>query len=62
MIEPDYDFECPYCGVENSIRLDATGGRKQLFVQDCAVCCKPIQIYVEFENSEVAHFSADRQD
>lgn len=62
MVEEDYGFECPYCGVENSVRLEVTGGRKQSFIQDCTICCKPIQISVEFENGEFTNFSADRQD
>ena len=62
MVEEDYDFECPYCGVENSARLDVTGGCKQSFVQDCVICCQPIQISVQFEGGAVASFSADRQD
>ena len=62
MIEQDNDFECPYCGAENSVRLDVTGGRKQSFVQDCATCCKPIEISIQFENGELADFSADRMD
>ena len=62
MIEQDYDFECPYCGIENSVRLDMTGGRKQSFIQDCTVCCKPIQITLQFENGEIVDFSAEGQD
>ncbi len=62
MVEQDCDFECPYCGGENSVRLDVTGGRKQSFVQDCTVCCQPIQISAEFEDDEITHFSAERQD
>lgn len=59
MIEQDYSFSCPYCGVELSVKLDASGGRKQKFIQDCEVCCKPIQIEVGFEGGEVVSFSAD---
>lgn len=59
MIERDYDFQCPYCGVDLSVRLDRTGGKSQQFVQDCETCCRPIQITVEFENGEVSSFSAE---
>ena len=62
MIEEDYPFSCPYCGEELSVRLDASGGRKQSFIQDCEVCCKPIQITVKFENGEVSDFSAQASD
>ena len=58
MVEQDYPFSCPHCGVELSVRLDRTGGREQQFIQDCENCCRPIQIEVRFEGVEVAHFSA----
>ena len=58
MIEEDYLFSCPHCGVELSVRLDQTGGREQQFVQDCEICCRPIQIEVRFEGGDVVHFSA----
>jgi hypothetical protein len=35
MIENDYEFLCPYCNAEISVRLDATAGDKQEFIQDC---------------------------
>ena len=59
MIEEDYSFSCPHCGEELSARLDRSGGRKQQFIQDCEVCCRPIQIQVEFDGEDVASFSAD---
>ena len=59
MIEEDYSFSCPYCGVGLSTRLDKSGGSKQRFVQDCEVCCRPIQIEVGFKGDEIIHFSAD---
>ena len=62
MIEQDYDFDCPYCGVENSVRLDVTGGSRQTFVQDCVTCCQPIQISVKFEKDELVELSAEREE
>ena len=62
MIEQDYSFSCPYCGEELSVRLDWTGGKEQSFIQDCEVCCKPIQIAVRFEGDEVTQFSAETGD
>ncbi len=62
VIEEDYLFNCPYCGEEMSARLDPSGGKKQDFVQDCEVCCKPIQIKVHFKGREVEFFSAEDGD
>ncbi len=62
MIEQDYPFNCPFCGEELSVRLDPSGGRRQKFVQDCEVCCKPIQIEVHLKDGEVDFFSAETGD
>ena len=62
MIEEDYSFTCPHCGVDLNARLDKSGGRKQQFVQDCEVCCSPIHIRVEFKGEEVISFSADAEE
>ena len=57
MIERDYFFDCPFCGEALSVRLDPSGGSRQKFVQDCEVCCKPIQIEAHLKAGEVEFFS-----
>ncbi len=61
MIEEDYSFLCPYCGTSLTARLDASGGKHQKFIQDCEVCCRPIQIEAHFKGEEIVHFSADAE-
>lgn len=39
-------IQCPYCGEEIELFLDEGGGAAQVYVEDCQVCCKPIQISV----------------
>jgi hypothetical protein len=34
-------YECAFCGEENEILVDVSGGRRQSFTEDCAVCCRP---------------------
>ena len=34
-------YECAFCGEENEILVDPSGGRRQTFTEDCAVCCRP---------------------
>ena len=62
MIENDYEFACPHCGVNLSVRLDVTGGPKLGFTQDCETCCRPIKIRIEFEADDVVSFSAEPED
>lgn len=58
MVEEDISFSCPSCGEDQNARLDPSGGRKQKFIQDCEVCCRPIEIEVHFRGDEVEYFSA----
>ena len=59
MVEFDYDFVCPHCGVELSVRLDLSGGSSQKLIQDCETCCRPIEMTVEWKDGEIETFSAD---
>ncbi len=34
-------YACAFCGEENEILVDPSGGRRQTFTEDCAVCCRP---------------------
>ena len=34
-------YECAFCGEENEVLVDPSGGRRQTFTEDCAVCCRP---------------------
>jgi len=34
-------YDCAFCGEENELLVDVSGGRRQRFTEDCAVCCRP---------------------
>ena len=53
----EHFFQCPYCWEEISMLLD-TSVRKQTYIEDCEICCNPIEIFVRFENSEFLEFDA----
>jgi hypothetical protein len=38
------EAECPYCGEPLELAVDESGGRRQAYVEDCAVCCRPIEV------------------
>jgi hypothetical protein len=40
------DAHCPYCAVALSLVIDESGGRRQQYVEDCWVCCQPIEVQV----------------
>jgi Cysteine-rich CPXCG len=41
-IEIDAEYICPSCGENNAVGVDPTAGRRQRFVEDCPVCCRPL--------------------
>ncbi|WOC40140.1 CPXCG motif-containing cysteine-rich protein [Polaribacter sp. HL-MS24] len=53
----EHFFQCPYCWEEISMLLD-TSVRNENYVEDCEICCNPIQIDTHFENAELTHFNA----
>jgi hypothetical protein len=36
-------IQCPYCGESYETTVDLSAG-SQRYVEDCAVCCRPIEI------------------
>jgi transcription elongation factor Elf1 len=52
----EYQFTCPYCGEEISMTLDLSVAR-QTYIEDCEVCCKPIEISFSVEDDEIADFN-----
>ncbi len=45
-------FQCAGCGEWNEMSVDPMGGRRQEYVEDCRVCCKPNVLRVEFQRGE----------
>lgn len=37
---------CPYCGEAFESQVDTSAG-SQRYVEDCAVCCRPIEVAVQ---------------
>lgn len=54
----EHYFTCPYCWETISIMLEDSVS-KQVYIEDCEVCCNPIQLTVQFINSELVDFQAD---
>ena len=42
---PAIDISCPYCGETITLFVDDSAGAQQ-YVEDCQVCCRPIQVAV----------------
>jgi hypothetical protein len=49
-------FQCAGCGEWNSTTVDESAGRRQSYVEDCQVCCKPNVLHVEYDTSAQEFF------
>ncbi len=58
-MEEEYFFECPWCGEEISMLVDLSVPA-QTYIEDCEVCCRPIQIQYQSSGLGVEGFSAVR--
>ncbi|MDD5272317.1 MAG: CPXCG motif-containing cysteine-rich protein [Methylovulum sp.] len=45
-------IQCPYCGEDIDIVVD-TSVAEQSYIEDCQVCCKPIEIFVSVEDGGI---------
>jgi len=53
----EHFFQCPYCWEEISMLVDSSISR-QTYVEDCEVCCNPIELNITFESLEMVVFEA----
>jgi transcription elongation factor Elf1 len=60
-MEIEHLFTCPYCWQEVSMVLDLSV-TDQTYIEDCEVCCRPIQIWYTVEDGDIADFVADSID
>ena len=44
-------FQCASCGEWNVTSVDESAGRRQSYVEDCQVCCKPNVLHIAYDNS-----------
>lgn len=60
MDEVEKFFKCPYCLEKISMILDISVNDFQTYIEDCEVCCNPIQVSYNCEDSKVKNFSAGK--
>ncbi len=53
----EHFFQCPYCWEEISMLLDPSIPKQQ-YVEDCEICCNPIDINLQFEEEILVSFQA----
>lgn len=53
---------CPNCGEENELAVDPGGGAVQQYIEDCEICCRPMQLTVTWDDDGVASVHAVSDD
>jgi hypothetical protein len=59
-VEP-FDISCPYCGETIEILIDPSV-ESQSYIEDCQVCCRPINLSVTVDGEGVASVQANSED
>lgn len=42
----EYFYQCPYCWEQVSVLVDVSQS-SQTYIEDCEVCCNPIQFHIQ---------------
>lgn len=56
---PERQIHCPFCGESITIVVDPSSG-SQSYVEDCQVCCQPMQITTAVEDGELQSVHVDQ--
>jgi hypothetical protein len=57
----EVDVSCPYCGAPFTMLLDLTQGPND-YIEDCAVCCAPIEVMLRFDGDDAPELRLRRGD
>ena len=58
---PIVDVRCPYCGEPLALTVDVSAG-DQSYVEDCAVCCRPMVVAVRIDGADDIAIAVRRDD
>jgi hypothetical protein len=56
-LQIEHGFQCPWCGQSITMLLDLSAA-EQTYVEDCEVCCRPIEIHYQTDEGELRAFEA----
>ncbi|WP_418637042.1 CPXCG motif-containing cysteine-rich protein [Winogradskyella sp.] len=54
----EHFFQCPYCWEQISMLIDVSQ-KHQKYIEDCEICCNPIQVLVVVERQDIISFLAE---
>ncbi|WP_425636242.1 CPXCG motif-containing cysteine-rich protein [Algoriphagus yeomjeoni] len=53
----EHFFQCLYCFEEISMLIDPSVA-SQKYIEDCEICCNPIEVQITIEENELVSFEA----
>ena len=59
MTDLPFLIDCPYCW-ENQLKMVDPSIKNQNFIEDCEVCCNPIDFQISIENNEVIFIQPEK--
>lgn len=54
-------YDCPYCGEPNVLEVDRSEADQDL-IEDCSVCCRPVELRCHIDESGAVSVLAHRDD
>jgi hypothetical protein len=58
---PSVEIQCPYCGEPIELLVDDSIGPQQ-YIEDCPVCCRPIEVAVAIDDDGELQVTASAED
>ena len=58
MLETTVEVACPYCGETITLLLDLSV-ESQSYIEDCSVCCQPMNVSYRVEDGELTAVSVE---
>ena len=55
------EINCPYCGETIKIVVDHSVNN-QIYIEDCEVCCRPIQLEISVDSDGFVSVNTQRED
>ena len=60
-LDTTVEIDCPYCGERIELLIDCSAGSQE-YVEDCHVCCRPMEIRVRVGAQGLPAVEARRED
>jgi len=57
----EHEADCPYCGERIGLLVDCSVA-EQSYIEDCPVCCRPMQVFVAVGDDGIAELRLGRED